>query len=63
MAERLTERFALGEEVEILVADIWRPGIVVAKEHPAIWVRTANGQPWFVTNGKRIRKLGTGSRE
>jgi hypothetical protein len=63
MIERLTERFALGESVEILVGERWLPGVVVHKEHPAIWVRTANGQPWFVTNGRRVRKRESGTEE
>lgn len=57
MARRLTAHYAVGERVEIFLGQTaWVPGVVVAHDHPAVWVRTADGRSWFVTNGTRIRK-------
>lgn len=58
MPERLTERFPIGAFVEIEIADFsWLPGQVVEHAPPAVWVRTDGSQFWFVTNGRKIRKL------
>jgi hypothetical protein len=58
MPERLTERFPIGAFVEIDMADLgWLPGQVVEHAPPAVWVRTEDGRFWFVTNGRKIRKL------
>ncbi len=55
MSERLVELYAVGTAVEIWLGEqIWLPGVVVAHQPPAVWVRTADGRPWFVTNGRRI---------
>jgi hypothetical protein len=55
---RLVELYRPGDAVEIYFPDIeeWRPGVVVALQPPAAWVRTADGALWFVTNGGRIRR-------
>lgn len=58
MPERLTERFPIGAFVEIEIANFgWLPGQVVEHTPPAVWVRTDGSQFWFVTNGRKIRKL------
>ncbi|MCB9422447.1 MAG: hypothetical protein H6667_21775 [Ardenticatenaceae bacterium] len=58
MPKRLTERFPTGTVVEIEITDFgWLTGIVVKHAPPAVWVRTENGQYWFVTNGRKIRPL------
>lgn len=58
MPQRLTERFPIGTLVEIDMADWgWLAGQVVHHNSPAVWVRTENGQVWFVTNGRKIRHL------
>ncbi|MBK8901802.1 MAG: hypothetical protein IPM53_11500 [Anaerolineaceae bacterium] len=56
MAERLVELYTVGTAVEIWPEEkIWLPGVVVAHQPPAVWVRTADGRTWFVTNRRRIR--------
>lgn len=57
MPLRLTEQYPLGAAVEIYfeALDQWLVGVVVEHQPPAVWVQTANGQRWFVTNGRRIR--------
>jgi hypothetical protein len=61
MAQRLVDTYRLDETVEILfqdeVAEEWRPARVVALQHPGLWVLTDDHRAWFVTNGKRIRRL------
>lgn len=54
---RLTERFPVGTAVEIYfeAVDEWLVGVVIAHQPPAVWVQTADGRQWFVTNGRRIR--------
>jgi hypothetical protein len=54
---RLAEVYQPGDRVEVYFTDIeeWRPGVVVALQPPAVWVRTEDGAVWFVTNGRRIR--------
>jgi hypothetical protein len=34
---------------------VWWAAVVVRPEPPGIWVRTADGREWFVTNTYRIR--------
>ena len=60
MPARLTELYHAGDAVEVYfaAAEEWRPGVVVALQHPGVWVRTENGAVWFVTNGQRIRPRG-----
>lgn len=54
--KRLIELYPIGTAVKILSADgEWVNGRVVAHQHPAVWVQTANGQQWFVTNRRRIK--------
>ncbi|MCL4265631.1 MAG: hypothetical protein KJ069_20635 [Anaerolineae bacterium] len=55
MAERLTEMYAVGTAVEILLDGVWLPGVVIRHESPAVWVQAADGRAWFVTNRQRIR--------
>ncbi len=57
MARRLFELFPVGTSVEILLHDAWWSGIVVRHDHPAVWVETADGRAWFVTNRQRIRRV------
>ncbi len=56
MAKRLGELYGAGTAVLILLNDEWQTGIVVAYQHPGIWVETADGRRWFVTNRQRIKK-------
>lgn len=62
MSRRLVERFAVGIAVDVLLrtpaGERWVPATVVAHAHPGVWVETANGARWFVTNGKRVRGSG-----
>ncbi len=55
MAERLTVLYAVGTAVEILLDGVWLPGLVIRHDSPAVWVQTADGRAWFVTNRQRIR--------
>ncbi len=59
MAQRLTEKYIIGQAVEIWFEriDHWIPGVIDRHQHPAVWVRTIDGREWFVTNGSRIRLL------
>ncbi|MDW8319128.1 MAG: hypothetical protein RMN53_14955 [Anaerolineae bacterium] len=61
MPPRLSETYPLGAAVEIALSlhgeEQWLPGRVAAHQHPGVWVVTADGRAWFVTNGKRIRPL------
>lgn len=58
MAERLVELYAVGTAVEIWLGErVWLPGVVVGHQPPAVWVQTEDGRPWFVTNGRRIRRV------
>jgi hypothetical protein len=64
MPPRLTERYQVGDAVEICLTDDsgeeWRRGVVSLLQHPGVWVRTGEGQLWYVTNGRRIRPLDPG---
>ena len=54
--KRLIELYPIGTAVQILLADgEWVNGRVVAHQHPAVWVQSADGQRWFVTNRTRIK--------
>ncbi len=54
--KRLIELYPIGTAVKILLADgEWVNGRVVAHQHPAVWVKTTDGQQWFVTNRTRIQ--------
>lgn len=62
MAQRLVDTYAVGDRVEIVFTiaedEVWRAGEVVAHQYPAVWVRTdVDRRAWFVTNGKRIRRV------
>lgn len=58
MAERLVAMYPVGTAVQILQNDVWHSGIVIRHDHPAVWVQTADGRAWFVTNRQRIRAPG-----
>lgn len=59
MPQRIYEQYAPGDRVEIILAnrgeDEWQPAVVLRREPPGIWVRTADGREWFMTNTYRIR--------
>ena len=59
MSQRIHDRYAPGDRVEIRFADqpeaTWQPAVVVRRDPPGIWVRTADGREWFMTNTYRIR--------
>lgn len=59
MPKRIYETYAPGDRVEILFADksndAWQPAVVLRTEPPGIWVETADGGRWFMTNTYRIR--------
>jgi hypothetical protein len=57
MPERLVDSYAIGQRVAISFVDDerWLPGVVVAHDHPGVWVRAGDGEIWFVTNHRRIR--------
>lgn len=54
--QRLTEKLAVGDRVEILLrqARRWVAGEVIALDPPGVWVATAVGR-WYVTHPRRIR--------
>lgn len=60
MPKRIYEQYAPGEIVEVTFSDLaakqWQPARVLALEPPGIWVQTADGARWFMTNTYRIRK-------
>ncbi|MDT8307558.1 MAG: hypothetical protein RRC07_16615 [Anaerolineae bacterium] len=58
MVSRLSDLYQPGDHVEILLANHWRPGQVLAAQHPGLWVQSA-GQRWFVTNRRHIRPAAT----
>lgn len=56
MSRRLVDAYPAGTAVEIALADdSWVAGVVVQHAFPGVWVRTADGGAWFVTNARRIR--------
>ena len=53
---RLVETYPVQARVLIMIAELgWQPGLVVAHQHPGVWVRDEYGRSWFVTNHSRIR--------
>jgi hypothetical protein len=58
MAARLVDLYAVGDKVEIILGEQWVAGQVIRHDYPAVWVQTPGDHRWFVTNGRRIRKLG-----
>ena len=55
---RIYERHTPGQPVEIRFSRAekqWVAAVVVRPEPPGLWVRTADGREWFVTNTYRIR--------
>jgi hypothetical protein len=62
LPRRLAEIYRPGEWVEIFFSDEtgeeWRPAEVIDLQPPGLWARTGDGQVWFVTNGRHIRKPG-----
>lgn len=61
MPQRIYEQYAPGDAVEIVFSnrgdDEWQPAVVVALEPPGVWVQTADGDRWFMTNTYRIRRI------
>ena len=53
------DRYAPGDRVEIRFGGAegteWQAAVVLRAEPPGLWVRTADGREWFVTNTYRIR--------
>ena len=48
--------YAVGTAVQIWPGEtVWLSGVVVAHQPPGLWVQTADGRSWFVTNRRRIR--------
>jgi len=62
LPRRLAEIYQPGDQVEIFFSDEtgeeWRPAEILALQHPGLWARTADGNLWFVTNGRHIRRSG-----
>ncbi len=58
MTQRLHEQYEPDDVVEIQFGgdERWWRGRVVRHAPPGVWVQTAHGQMWFVTNTRRIRK-------
>jgi hypothetical protein len=59
MPKRIYEQYQPEDRVEIVFSHLgeekWRPAVVLRAEPPGIWVQTADGQHWFMTNTYRIR--------
>ena len=58
--KRLPEQYPLHTAVEIYFNPPaqWVAGVIIAHAAPsAVWVQTADGRRWFVTNGRRIRAV------
>lgn len=59
MPRRIHETYAPGDRVEIVFGDkgkeAWQPAVVLRADPPGIWVETADGGQWFMTNTYRIR--------
>lgn len=60
MPKRIYEQYQPGEMVEITLSDMsdkkWQPARVLGQDPPGIWVLTADGRRWFMTNTFRIRR-------
>lgn len=52
MPERLVDACRIGQWVAISFRDDerWLPGVVVAHDHPGVWVRAGDADIRFVTN-------------
>jgi hypothetical protein len=61
MPARLSETYQPGDLVEIAFHEgddrRWLPGRVLMHQHPGVWIRTSDGNTWFVTNTQRIRHV------
>lgn len=58
MVKRLTQQYAPGTIVQITFGDnVWHSGVVIYHQPPGVWVRTADGRSWFVTNTRHIRPM------
>ena len=59
MPKRIYDQYSPGDRVEIVFQDqdkdAWQPADVLRRDPPGIWVRTADGREWFMTNTYRIR--------
>jgi len=59
MPQRIYDRYHPGDRVEIKFTnrreDEWQPAVVLRPDPPGIWVQTADGREWFMTNTYRIR--------
>jgi hypothetical protein len=59
MPQRIYDQYHPGDRVEIKFTnrseDEWQPAVVLRPEPPGIWVQTADGRGWFMTNTYRIR--------
>lgn len=60
MPPRLSDQYQPGDLVEVYfedqVHDEWYPGRVLGFQAPGMWVQTADGHVWFVTNTRRCRR-------
>jgi hypothetical protein len=64
MPQRLVEKYAPGDKVEITLGDgVWRSGEIARHAHPGVWVKLTDGSMWFVTNGSRIRQQDSQTRK
>ena len=61
MSRRLIDLYPLGRPVQVYFSqlDMWLDGVVIDHAYPAVWVKTADGGRWFVTNSRKIRPLPT----
>jgi hypothetical protein len=59
MVKRLVDEYNVGDRVTISFQgdERWWPGRVIWLDHPGVWVQTPDGQVWFVTNARRIRRM------
>jgi len=57
MAQRLVDLYAVGDVAEVTFGDgEWLQVRVRQLQHPGLWVETADGRLWFVTNTRHIRE-------
>ncbi len=65
MPKRIYDEYHPGERVEIAFDSgpdkRWFPAVVVRPDPPGVWVVTADGRQWFMTNTFRIRRAGSES--